>query len=539
MASNDDNDDDDSSTRFNIFTSSSSNSTSSTICTGILPRRKGTCIVLLCLAMPLVFNLRFFWGAPLKEYNLNVVVSMTDEVSSILQFKEEEESNNSTMNQTLSSVLSLAPTIVARTESNATRASHKSTSTLDEAARIRMQQRLEAADPIVWERLPSWAREYFAWHTVMREQYPDTALFQQDNNGPNVLVKICIKHCGGSFDRLGKIHGTLALAAQTNRVILFKWCNPMDLEHFLVPNLINWTAPIGVLPDCDYLKEHFSSIRPFGSTKPKKTTLLPWAKGVQERVVMRTKQNVQTSAFPKDMRLDENGMYGIMFGALFRPSVGVQARIDKVYRDLDIASGNYSAAHLRVRHPGFAGSTSQTERGYQFEGKTKEMSTKAALKAVLCTAKLLRTPEEPIYFMSDSSELVEYIAYDDNKSGEKGNATAHNQTELDSKVSTIKQMYRLISRNVTEFPTLHIDNCCAGDSPEEYMDTFVDLYLAANARCVSFGVGNFAYMATMISGTTCLNKHSQTDRGKIWNQHQHVKGFCSLTENEKTLLGNV
>jgi hypothetical protein len=50
-----------------------------------------------------------------------------------------------------------------------------------------------------------------------------------------------------------------------------------------------------------------------------------------------------------------------------------------------------------------------------------------------------------------------------------------------------------------------------GDSQEgaidAYLSTFVDLYIAASAQCVSMGVGNFAYLASRISGTTCRVSH--------------------------------
>lgn len=119
---------------------------------------------------------------------------------------------------------------------------------------------------------------------------------------------------------------------------------------------------------------------------------------------------------------------------------------------------------------------------------------------VKCSARLLRQPNEAIYFFSDSSELVDYVV---NGKGRVG----PNQTKIDLAMANITQSNRVVARNVSGYPTIHID-LQSGFPAEYYLDTFVDLYLAANARCVSFGVGNFGYLASKISGTTCTQVHN-------------------------------
>ena len=37
-----------------------------------------------------------------------------------------------------------------------------------------------------------------------------------------------------------------------------------------------------------------------------------------------------------------------------------------------------------------------------------------------------------------------------------------------------------------------------------YAGTFVDLYIAIQARCLALGVGNFAVLAVQISGSRCV-----------------------------------
>ena len=59
----------------------------------------------------------------------------------------------------------------------------------------------------------------------------------------------------------------------------------------------------------------------------------------------------------------------------------------------------------------------------------------------------------------------------------------------------------LVAREATS-ENAHIDRQ-KGRDPPAYYGTFVDLLLAVNARCVTFGIGFYAVLATKISGTSC------------------------------------
>mmetsp|Transcript_28527 Transcript_28527/g.51550 ORF Transcript_28527/g.51550 Transcript_28527/m.51550 type:complete len:199 (+) Transcript_28527:83-679(+) len=90
--------------------------------------------------------------------------------------------------------------------------------------------------------LPKWLQDYFDWHVAMRKKYPgDTIL--TDPNAPGVLIKACAYKCGGLHDRLGGLGWDLYFANQTQRILMIHWCIPAPIEHYLVPNVVDWTLP--------------------------------------------------------------------------------------------------------------------------------------------------------------------------------------------------------------------------------------------------------------------------------------------------------
>jgi hypothetical protein len=89
---------------------------------------------------------------------------------------------------------------------------------------------------------------------------------------------------------------------------------------------------------------------------------------------------------------------------------------------------------------------------------------------------------------------------------------------------------KLTARDASKWPTAHLDRQL-GLPPEAYVSTFIDLYIAASARCIAFGVGNFGYLAAKISGTNCVVLHEgQRTRGqaRMWNQQSGGARKCKL-----------
>ena len=257
------------------------------------------------------------------------------------------------------------------------------------------------------------------------------------------------------------------------------------------------------------------------------------------------------------MQLKQAGAVGAMFRAFFQPSSALQAQLNAVYRSTGLQPGHYVATHCRVRHPGFYTTMAQgkedgsnaDQSGLLFEREYKEKAIRAALHAIQCTEQLLLLDQtksnnnnnnnpiasqdnheenEPIYFLSDSEDLVEYVVRGKHRHNNKTTTTS---LDYAAAMSHLVHTHRLVARNASQFPTLHIDRQ-VGFPAEYYMDTFVDLYMAVNARCVSFGVGNFGYFASKISGTTCRNVHTKMasdGQARKWNQENGGAPQCRLS----------
>ena len=378
--------------------------------------------------------------------------------------------------------------------------------------------------------LPSWAQEYFIWHAEVRAQFPDTALLT-DPRAPKVAIQICHGGCGGTHDRLGKVENFLAFASLTKRIVLWKWTSPLALEAFVEPNICNWTAPRVPEFEPDYFLQDINVLW------SKKIPLQDWIvkHGWDQKKILRIGKNIPNGrGIPaKELQLNQKPVLGAIFRSLFRPSTAVQAKIDAIYKQLSLSPGNYTTAHCRVRHPGLYGQKilgkeegkDADESGLVFEGEFKENAIRAALMGVKCSARLKSVPNEAIYFMSDSDELVDYVV---NGKGRTGS----NQTEIDLAMTNATTANRVVARNISGTPTLHIDRQ-KGFPAEYYLDTFVDLYIAVNARCVSYGVGNFGYFASKISGTSCRQVHNLMpvvkDRRK-WNQQGGDAPVCRQSD---------
>jgi hypothetical protein len=61
----------------------------------------------------------------------------------------------------------------------------------------------------------------------------------------------------------------------------------------------------------------------------------------------------------------------------------------------------------------------------------------------------------------------------------------------------------IISHDSLDQQVLHIDDRQPGQAPSAYLATFLDLFIASQARCIVFDVGNFGSFYAKIAGTSC------------------------------------
>jgi len=384
--------------------------------------------------------------------------------------------------------------------------------------------------------LPKWLQDYFDWHVAMRKKYPgDTIL--TDPNAPGVLIKACAYKCGGLHDRLGGLGWDLYFANQTQRILMIHWCIPAPIEHYLVPNVVDWTLPwsSSLLDErlfSNTTEQHIHCDRAVGDWKglfDGYTEYMQeedfWEKNIDlalDRAIHGNYSKHKILRFKVlgvDQRLEQrllvrhnetdaiawSDSFPAMFWTLFKPSEGLQHELDETFRHLqisspfDYAANPFYAIHTRIRHPrGHNGQDIASKIGDKGgpdkyglsweEGPTKQFAIGAAQHALECAEKThmekhrLYTPS--YFFYADSEDLVTYMGNEYEASG-------------------------VHVRNMTGVEVLHIDRQ-QQYPPRSYYSAFIDLFVAAQASCIFFGAGNYALLAAKINtrrARECLIRH--------------------------------
>lgn len=256
--------------------------------------------------------------------------------------------------------------------------------------------------------------------------------------------------------------------------------------------------------------------------------------------------------------------FGKIFHSFFRLSPPIEKRYNDVISSLNLRAQEYVAVHLRVRHPSgykrnakmdgrYAGSADRNVPPFTKEFRTSAIQ--AAIRAFQCTALLKDAvrvrvedgiailpghshPQEersvflPIYMMSDTKELVKYFAFD---LSNHTYLSAHKDwfSDPESTNSTAKRVasrFHIVSRDLhNDDENLHIDKATPPGKVEDYYSVFLDLFLGIHAKCVAFGIGNFAVFAAKISNTPCKILYQ---RAKLGTQGSSQSGDRSLSRDQ-------
>ena len=392
--------------------------------------------------------------------------------------------------------------------------------------------------------LPPWITNYFAWHRSMRHQFSDQQLLR-NKTAPKILVQNCLHSkryiCGGLHDRLGRLSSALYVANQTRRVLLIKWHDPLPLETFLQPHTVNWTVPYNnVRFSRDTIVQRNSYYQPSGGN----TSLMDWVRvpiKISQRVLVFGRAGISTALLESELQaagetdmLDDTASFGQIWHAFFQPSTQLQDRLDATRKALGLTvKDSYLATHCRVRHPGrFQGhvegrnGSTADRTGLLFHGNNKEMAVRAAVHALNCTESLRTSDaihDEPVYFYSDSEDYISRVA-------QKTAMRRDTETALDRQAAEMLSRTRVISQETSNLTVAHLDRQF-GLPAEAYLATFFDLYMAVTARCVVFGVGNFGYLASKISGTSCKLLHEEPyskRKARMWNQQTGGALMCMI-----------
>lgn len=247
-----------------------------------------------------------------------------------------------------------------------------------------------------------------------------------------------------------------------------------------------------------------------------------------------------------EMKLKEMGERDMIhhthtFGNIFHHFFQLHPKVDEILQtvssQLGLIPGQYTIAHSRVRHPKaypmgetFNGQyiANADKTGLPFVGRFKDLAVGIASKAIACAAKLQGNNDNPIYFMSDSSDLVTYLTRDlkNNTFLSSHGEWFSNATSANATVKALVWKHRVVARD-QNIPNAHIDKN-KGRPAEAYYATFVDLFLSIRAKCVSFGIGNYALFATKISGIQCKVRYAKELWGEQETEHKIEAPFCTL-----------
>lgn len=195
----------------------------------------------------------------------------------------------------------------------------------------------------------------------------------------------------------------------------------------------------------------------------------------------------------------------------------VQQRIGETMQFLNLVPHEYDAIHMRVEHPAFLDHNNSTfdrsdETVDVFDSYPERCLREAAV-SLQCARWIAEQQCEPrqqqneslsicnhsnmtIYFYSDSSHLVNAIT---------------------SPFAASIGIYDIVWKNNPPMnvvgransSNLHIaakEESLISSHFDSFAGTFVDLYIAAQARCVTLGLGRFALLAAKISGTSCFTR---------------------------------
>ena len=327
----------------------------------------------------------------------------------------------------------------------------------------------------LWDKdpgLPSWIKAYLNWHKHKRKHWKT-----DDFKSERWMIMQCLEYerrCGGAADRIKTIPTLLKMAYETHRILLIRWTKPATLEEFLVPpeGGVDWRVP-------DWLVEVMSN-KTEGDRRVHGKIIMREASTNTSLLRTRYQSNTGGADFYDQQLYGDEPMFHEIFHKIwrifFRPSEAVAAMIEKQLDEMGFVPGAYSAAHVRAL--------------YAIEQRDTATIYEWARNGINCANNL--RPGAPIFFASDSLNATLFAKRYAQRKGAHLHTHAHNPN-----------------------PPLHIDRCKDWQQrpSSDFYDTFVDLYLIALAKCVSFNKGGFGHWGLLIGGNVSCHINQKTKEG--------------------------
>ena len=313
--------------------------------------------------------------------------------------------------------------------------------------------------------LPEWMTEYFDWHKATKKNLNET-----NWNSTKHIVMFCIrkhKACGGISDRLKPLPFVVLEAARYKRLLLIWWEKPKPLEEFLLPpeGGVDWRVP-------DWFKKNIR--------KNSRFKLGGGANDVENRLKSRPNEpivllKIQTPSAGEDFYGEHpfaKSTYQDVFHGLFRhfftPAPRLASLIDSKMKEHNLVPGEYAATHLRSMYG-------------NREWRDPQETITLTVNGINCASTLF--PGAPVYFAADIKFAVEVAR-------EYGRQHSLPIGSLDFNDDPIH---------------LDKDENWYKRKASTYDDTFVDLYMLGQSRCVAYSNGGYGTFGSLLSYNASCN----------------------------------
>jgi hypothetical protein len=322
----------------------------------------------------------------------------------------------------------------------------------------------------------TWLTLYMEWHHEQRVQLRKNETI----NEFRFLVLTCREDavCGGISDRLKSVPLLLQLASLYDRIFYIHWERPAPLEYFLQPAAgLDWRVPekLTLTTTPVYrtvhdllvgLRDSHASIvqvtlqdQHGGSSWYNRIEDYRQQGSARDEIIRSLLSSAPHSNLPRHFRHH----FRSIWSTLFVPSPLLAQALQERQTGLGLTDTTYVAAHVRALY------RPVTPRYEAW-----------AMHALHC-ARALR-PQTLVVLLSDSVDVLQA-------------ALAHPDLRV-APPATVVHLDQSESRPV-----------------QEYMDTFVDLYIMAQAQCITHGRGGFGRLGVLLSqNASCFFNYYQGGR---------------------------
>ena len=343
--------------------------------------------------------------------------------------------------------------------------------------------------------LPTWMQEYFHWHKQQRKVVNENNWKQSSTK---YLVLRCLNHdtkCGGAADRLQPIVLATLVAYRLQRVLLIHWERPCKLEEFLIPNDVDWTFPSYMKGYDNTTKlhlhnpQHFQFLLDTGIDSRKRHAKAYYSLPKVATMNFQAhdhgadlyNQATQVMSKGEESSPTFDQVFRSVWYTYFRPHSAIEQLIQHERQRLGLVPDHYMAIHIRSL--------------YHSENNDRQKH-RLTRNAVKCVSQFMTANTSESVFVAADDSTITQMAVD---FGQEHHVSVVRRTPRHDPVLHLDRGTAFLDKSSTKWTT---------HSPEDYYDTFIDLYLLAGASCISLNTGTYGKWANLLSSDpNCRNSH--------------------------------